>query len=91
MSNLHTPGPWAVDGSCIYAPDGAILAQVHNPGATQNDYPLLPNRNLMAAAPDLLEACRALLAAAPHDGEGIQRVNACNQARAAIAKAEGKP
>ena len=52
----HTPGPWAVNGSHIYAPDGTIIAQVKNPGRRSSDYPLVANRNLMAAAPDLLEA-----------------------------------
>jgi hypothetical protein len=50
----HTLGPWPVNGSHIYAPDGAIIAQVHNPGSKESDYPLVANRDLMASAPDLL-------------------------------------
>ena len=53
----HTPGPWSVNCSHIYAPDGAIIAQVHNPGSKESDYPLVANRDVMAAAPDLLRAC----------------------------------
>jgi hypothetical protein len=62
MSAKHTPGPWSSDGSHIYAPDGEIIAQVHNPGSKEADYPLVQNRNLMTAAPELLEALKALLA-----------------------------
>lgn len=50
----HTPSPWTANGSHIYAPDGAIIAVVSNPGARESDYPLIANRDLMAAAPDLL-------------------------------------
>ena len=52
----HTPGPWGVHGSHIYAPDGAIIAQVYNPGSKEQDYPLVANRNLMGAAPKMLAA-----------------------------------
>ena len=52
----HTPGPWGVHGSHIYAPDGAIIAQVHNPGSKEQDYPLVANCNLMVAAPKMLAA-----------------------------------
>lgn len=52
----HTSGPWAVHGSHIYAPDGAIIAVVHNPGSKASDYPLVANRDLMAAAPELLDS-----------------------------------
>lgn len=52
----HTPGPWSVECSHIYAPDGAMLAQVHNPGSKATDYPLIANRNLMAASPLMMDA-----------------------------------
>lgn len=51
-----TRGPWQTNCSHIYAPDGAIIAQVHNPGSRATDYPLVANRDLMAAAPELYEA-----------------------------------
>lgn len=44
-----TPGPYAVHCSHIYAPDGSIIAQVHG-------LPLVANRDLLAAAPDLYAA-----------------------------------
>ncbi len=51
-----TKGPWQKNGSHIYAPDGAIIATVHNTGKAWGDYPLVDNRDLMTAAPDLYEA-----------------------------------
>lgn len=84
----HTPGPWRTHGSYIYAPDGAILAVVHNPGARLSDYPLVPNRDLIAAAPELLEALKAV---APYfEGEHAYDHPHCVQLRDAIAKAEGR-
>lgn len=56
----HTRGPWTSDGSHIYAPDGAIIAVVHNPGSTAADYPLVANGNLIAAGPEMLEALRGI-------------------------------
>jgi hypothetical protein len=56
VSAGFTPGPWTTHCSHIYAPDGAILAVVHNPGSKASDYPLVANRDLMAAAPELFEA-----------------------------------
>ncbi len=60
----HTPGPWQVHEGYIYTadPERALLAQVHNPGSKQTDYPIVENARLMAAAPDLLEALKGLLA-----------------------------
>lgn len=51
----HTPGPWTANGSHIYTPDGSIIAQVHNSGSRDSDYPLMANRDLMSAAPTLLD------------------------------------
>jgi hypothetical protein len=59
-SKKWTPGPWQTNGSHIYAPDRAIIAQVHNPGSKATDYPLVANRDLMAAAPELYEGGDAL-------------------------------
>ncbi|HEX7931169.1 MAG TPA: hypothetical protein VF470_09740 [Sphingomicrobium sp.] len=96
MSAGHTPGPWAVHCSYIYAPDGAIIAQVHNPGSNASDYPLEANRDLMAAAPELLDrlhdvviAIDALLAAPDDEGRRPHAKHFADAARAAIAKATG--
>jgi hypothetical protein len=80
----HSPGPWGVHGSHIYAPDGAIIAQVHNPGSKEQDYSLVANRNLMGAAPDLLAMLKVAQLWLDVDGRfDMQGINA------AIAKAEG--
>lgn len=44
-----TKGPFSVHCSNIYAPDGALIFTVHNPGAKEADYPLVTNRDLTAA------------------------------------------
>lgn len=45
----------------IYAPDGAIIAVVHNQDSKVSDYPLEATRDLMAAAPDMLEAIQTVV------------------------------
>ena len=55
----------------------------------------VPNKKTalaLAAAPDLLEACKTLLVQMGEyrDGEGAAKYHAVNIARAAIAKAEGR-
>ena len=47
------------------------------------------NARLIAAAPELLEACKEMVAAEGADGAtSLRFLQACNSARAAIAKAE---
>ena len=83
----HTPGPWAIgletdenDGhGQIISPEGEHIASV-------SMYPIVANARLLAAAPELLEACKAMLAA---DDE-LDYPVVVKQARAAIAKAEGR-
>ena len=58
----HTPGPWAVDGAgptaMVRGADLSIVAVRHRlPSATHE-----ANARLIAAAPDLLEAARIVLA-----------------------------
>lgn len=81
----HTPGPWQIHGSHIYSadPDRALLAVVFNPGKKASDYPLKANTALVAAAPVLLEALKALLSDV---GEANSMLGA-RMARAAIAAA----
>ena len=96
----HTLAPWIVNGSCVYSPDGEIIAQVFNPGSKETDYPLIPNRNLIAAAPELLAACRGLLGVAerfrgllkshPIGNQITEADAAIIAARNAIAKADGR-
>ena len=101
MTTQFTPGPWKVNCSHIYTPDGAIIAQVHNPGSKASDYPLVANRDLMAAAPELYEIAQLYLDwghLSPRQleekypewdrTEGVKWIDA--KARAALAKARGE-
>lgn len=85
----HTPGPWSTSPSepgQVIVPSRPkahqVLADVYG-DEEQAEIDAL----LMAAAPDLLAACERLLrwASWPHAEEDIAA------ARAAIAKAKGKP
>ena len=94
----HTPGPWLIEAQNSHT--GAI-ATVHNTtdvwveiwsenwivtgmGPEEQS----ANARLIAAAPDLLEALKEIIAAA--DGDGWNQLDASfATARAAIAKAEG--
>ena len=102
----HTKGPWHLDpdGYCeyIWGPNNEMVAQIRGVGA---DLPREANARLIAAAPDLLEACEAifklvdsgeLVRSTAHDHEGgwamrqIPLVKGLQQLEAAIRKAEGK-
>ena len=99
----HTPGPWVVESDSGIHPPGkrrrpvTILMVVAErggmPGLIVNQGPVEPrdyaNAHLIAAAPDLLEALKALVAACDDIDEGYP-ANAIAAAEAAIAKAEGK-
>ena len=87
---MHTPGPWETsvlaDGSqwevCLPDAGDAIAGIVDGPDAQGNAL-------LMAAAPDLLAACQAVLDEFPGlDSRRIEAVKAT--CRAAIARATGK-
>lgn len=91
MPASHTPGPW-------YA---HTIGMPREPGA-EYTFPLgtdpdvaVANARLIAAAPDLLEACEAALAfladaalAKPIDGDPAMR--ACAATEAAISRATGR-
>lgn len=94
----HTPGPWephvGIDYVAVKPTDvTAQLADVaHVYGRHQKD--AVANASLMAAAPDLLEAVRELLATHPaayREPNSIDNRtdNAVRIARAAVAKATG--
>lgn len=93
MSNAkHTPGPWSYWPSVAYA-EGVItrdatLGHIATPAVMGDRGVMIANARLIAAAPDLLDALRALL---PFAMEIVNKnhssvINAC----AAIAKAEGR-
>jgi len=95
----HTPGPWTI---CYYnrsileehrSRDGcsvviAKLPDIAGPEHEPESY--RPNANLIAAAPDMLEALRVLVGfAEAHNGETYVKEH-LKIARTAITKAEGK-
>lgn len=109
----HTPGPWTWVEDAIYGgysgivgPDGqeVLFANSANDGdeghAWFEDFPTKEDRCLMTAAPDLLEALKAVLSELPHDvpnaledvanGTASTYQRALVAANSAIAKAEGK-
>ena len=101
----HTPGPWIAIDRCTLAVEGGPsdwAVNRYSNGyrsyvATLFDCQLAPehggtveaNARLIAAAPDLLEACEAIAALA--DGQGrLNMLQVAGQARQAIAKTTGK-
>ncbi len=94
----HTPGPWtfkeykqhtinSVADGMIESQDGAHLADVYAVGDSDGNYTATHNANLIAAAPDLLEAvklCADYLRDAGDD-TGVPAI-----LNAALAKAEGR-
>lgn len=107
----HTPGPWSSHGCSVYQDStwkdgtqsgGRVIALAHE----QADVDGMPsdedlaNARLIAAAPELLAACRATLAYLGCEAEELDREGKHNaaantrelaaQLRAAIAKAEGR-
>lgn len=97
MTSKHTPGPWTIQtvrtssGICHKVGPFPWKEGLMNHACIYADYPgqgaaeaeLLANANLIAAAPDLIEALRGVVAVA--DRKTIE----FDRARAAIARAEG--
>ena len=77
----HTPGPWVEKNRKLIAKDGkSVGAAIYG----TRPYPECnANSRLIAAAPDLLEALKAVLAVAD------RKTDEFDAARAAIKKAEG--
>ena len=106
--SAHTPGPWHVepekDGTCVMAGDYYITDTIDAAGGDSDDTTQHANARLIAAAPDLLDACLTLLAwdEAENNAEAFdkdqgkawrERQALCaasfDKARAAIQKATG--
>ena len=90
MGAQHTPGPWHIGGKpqspIIFGSDGFAVADATVFHGTFKEGQTEANANLIAAAPDLLEALETaswLLADISPDGLVKQKVDA------AIAKAKG--
>lgn len=101
MSAKHTPGPWKATCRDMtykggdWSEDEFLQWEVEGPRAPfgRGDF-FQADARLIAAAPDLLEALHAMLSHTamldPSQGfDGFDH-SAVNQARAAIAKAEGE-
>lgn len=87
----HTPGPWTQRQSHIYGPEPERLGicQVMYSGLRLDE----DNARLIAAAPNLLEAAKAILAWALKNNrghEGSELLEILSETQSAIAKAEGR-
>lgn len=84
----HTPGPWRVSSNCVLGSDNAIVATVATYSQVEFTKEEKSNAHLIAAAPDLLEACEA----AKHIFEDSDNWNVQSFQRilAAIKKARGE-
>lgn len=82
----HTPGPWRIykRSAIIHGPDGHEVALARC--LAWPDPQAEANALLIAAAPDLLEACKAMETA---QSMGLSSADAIRLARAVIAKATG--
>ena len=86
--NKHTPGPWAWDRGVLRSPGMPGRHVVLNTFDGGERFLHGPDRKLIAAAPDLLAACEALVLAMV--GTLDEKQKAINQAGAAIKKAKGE-
>lgn len=85
----HTPGPWLISSSVmVVTKDGKIISQPVT-GIAELQLPLkelMANASLIAAAPELLEACKYAKAALLADDNEKMAILKLQQA---ITKAEG--
>lgn len=92
MNTNHTPGPWYQserNGQYIVAKDiGDRSHDIAHPCWWSEE--TCANARLIAAAPDLLAALKNLVEAVEFTPLGVRGIKACQQARAAIAKARGE-
>lgn len=99
METKHTPGPWDHAEQVIFAPTGEAIASTwkfgqFDIGGRNSHDEAQANAQLMAAAPEMLAALRALLATnscreATYNFN-VSLAEAVDVARTAIAKAEGR-
>lgn len=87
----HTPGPWRFTSR----PHDGNYMRIHcssdpNEGDNLRGYCGEANARLIAAAPDLLEACKAMLACCYDLERNDETIAAVETTRAAIAKATGE-
>ena len=98
----HTPGPWEISGGTnskrslfVWRKEEPGFIEPHGIATVHGELAeVKANARLIAAAPDLLEACRGLLMDTRHRHKyhgpmKCDRCEAYQAARAALAKAEG--
>ena len=87
MKTQHTPGPWKAIGDKIYSADQRQVAHVYalvDPDDL-NIMQSIPNARLMAAAPEMLDALKALIHAySSHEFPAL--IDARERAKELIAK-----
>lgn len=95
----HTPGPWrtttAYDDPAVIDYDGRIIAMaVMDEDDPQELETIVANARLLAAAPELLAACREAVSAITYllsnDDDDPNYADTLNTLAAAISKAEGR-
>ena len=59
IMNKHTPGPWRKNGSFNVECEPGLFFLLQNNTASVKAQELRANARLIAAAPDLLEACKS--------------------------------
>ena len=96
MSAKYTPAPWKAGSKSVSAPetDDRLGLDVRIYGGNRQDN--AANARLIAAAPELLEACKLWIKYDLADENAFQLLmmnyaNALNSTKAAINKAEGAP
>lgn len=94
----HTPGPWSADwwyheasgqGGWSFSAGGRRLPLCDMEMDPAKDDEPEANARLISAAPEILEALRLLMIEGP-DLDEMSWADACDKARAAIAKATGE-
>ena len=85
----HTKGPWVVVNDCGIRGEGRSIA-IASPNPRANDGSMVANARLIAAAPDMLEALRMLVADFGDYPASERPCLAFDKARSAIAKATGQ-
>ena len=87
----YTPGPWHNEHQWIKANDGDIGVGISFSAGVTPREEQIANSRLMAAAPDLLEACRVALVAVQSGVDTLRLHNLIvKECGAAIAKATGE-
>jgi hypothetical protein len=94
----HTPGPWRLDDGYLVPRDGLLVGRLYCGPEFCDE--INANATLVAAAPDLKDGCNALLGLIqlvcarddmpPAIREALETSHRIAEARAAIAKAEGR-